>query len=60
MLVKDLEKVWLAEKIPDFYSFYFMGQLKWVTTDRLEDLLTREIRLIRNKESHFVDITKSI
>ena len=49
MLVKDIEKIWLTEKIPDFYSFYFMGQLKGVTIERLEDLLTREIRLIRNK-----------
>lgn len=60
MLVRDLEKAWLAEKIPDFYSFYFLEQIKGVSPERLEDLLTREIRLIRNKENHFVDISKSI
>lgn len=30
-LIKDLEKVWLSEKIPDFYCYYFMMQLKGVS-----------------------------
>lgn len=59
-LIKDLEKVWINERIPDFYSYYFMEQAKNVSPDRLEDLITKEIRSIRNKDNYYVDIVKTI
>jgi ribosomal protein S19E (S16A) len=37
-----------------------MEHVKNVAPDRLEDMITREIRSVRNKETHFVDIVKTI